>query len=68
MREAIELLERISGRTLDVRYGPRAPGDLERTSADTSGIRADCGWEPRTRLEDGLAVHWEWALGRVVAR
>jgi nucleoside-diphosphate-sugar epimerase len=67
VREAIALLERISGRELDVRYGPRAPGDLERTSADTSRIRAELGWEPRTRLEDGLRAQWQWALGRVAA-
>jgi nucleoside-diphosphate-sugar epimerase len=67
VREAIELLERLSGRTLDVRYGPRQPGDLERTSADTTRIRAELGWEPRTPLEDGLRAQWEWALGRVAA-
>jgi UDP-glucuronate 4-epimerase len=67
VREAIELLERISGRTLDVRYGDRAPGDLERTSADTSRIERELGWQARTRLEDGLAAHWQWALGRVAA-
>jgi nucleoside-diphosphate-sugar epimerase len=66
VRESIELLERISGRTLDVTYGPRAPGDLEKTSADTSRIRT-LGWEPRTALADGLQAHWQWALARVAA-
>jgi nucleoside-diphosphate-sugar epimerase len=66
VRESIELLERIAGRTLDVTYGPRQPGDLERTSADTTRIRA-LGWEPRTSLADGLQAHWQWALGRVAA-
>jgi nucleoside-diphosphate-sugar epimerase len=66
VREAIELLERIAGRTLDVTYGPRQPGDLERTSADTTRVRA-LGWEPRTALADGLQAHWQWALGRVAA-
>jgi nucleoside-diphosphate-sugar epimerase len=66
VREAIELLERIAGRTLDVGYGPREPGDLARTDADTTRIRA-LGWEPRTPLADGLQAHWQWALGRVAA-
>jgi nucleoside-diphosphate-sugar epimerase len=66
VRDSIELLERIAGRTLDVTYGPRQPGDLERTSADTTRIRA-LGWEPRTSLADGLQAHWQWALGRVAA-
>lgn len=68
VREAIASLERLSGRPLDVSYGPRAAGDIPRTKADTSRIRADLGWEARTRLEDGLRAHWEWALGRVPAR
>jgi nucleoside-diphosphate-sugar epimerase len=67
VREAIELLERISGRTLDLRYGAWAPGDLARTNADISRIRAELGWEPRTPLEDGLRAHWQWALARVAA-
>jgi UDP-glucuronate 4-epimerase len=67
VRDAIALLERISGRTLAIRYGPRAPGDLERTSADTSRIAGALGWRAETPLEDGLRAHWEWALGRVAA-
>jgi UDP-glucuronate 4-epimerase len=66
--EAIALLERISGRTLDLRHGPRAPGDLARTSADTSRALAELGWRPQTGLEEGLRAHWEWAAGRVATR
>jgi nucleoside-diphosphate-sugar epimerase len=68
VREAIALLERISGRTLDVRYGPPAAGDVPRTRADTTRIERELGWRPTTTLEDGLRAHWEWALGRVLTR
>jgi UDP-glucuronate 4-epimerase len=68
VREAIALLERISGRTLDLRHGPRAPGDLARTSADTSRALGELGWRPQTGLEEGLRAHWEWAAGRVATR
>src|SRR5207249_593474 len=47
MREAIATLERISGRRLDLRAGPPAAGDVRRTSADVSRIRADLGWAPK---------------------
>ena len=67
MREAIATLERISGRRLDVRPGPPAAGDVRRTSADVSRIRADLGWAPRVRLEDGLREQWSWASARVAA-
>ena len=68
IREAITTLERISGRTLDLRQGHRAAGDVRRTSADVSRIRADLGWEPRVGLDEGLREQWSWASARVAAR
>jgi nucleoside-diphosphate-sugar epimerase len=61
MNESITLLERISGRKLDVTRHPPVPGDQRRTSADTTRIRGELGWEPRVSLEDGLRAQWEWA-------
>jgi nucleoside-diphosphate-sugar epimerase len=68
MNDTIALLERISGRVLDVSRGPAVPGDQRRTSADTTRIRTELGWAPRVSLEEGLRAQWEWAAGRVVAR
>jgi nucleoside-diphosphate-sugar epimerase len=68
MNESIALLERIAGRTLDVRRGEAVPGDQRRTSADTTRIRSELGWQPRVSLEDGLRRQWEWAAARVPAR
>ena len=68
LREAIELAERISGRTLELRTGPPAAGDVRRTAADTTRIRRDLGWEARVPLEEGLRAQWEWASARVAAR
>ncbi|HKP17021.1 MAG TPA: NAD-dependent epimerase/dehydratase family protein [Gaiellaceae bacterium] len=59
--EAIHVLQRVADRTLDVTRAPRAPGDVARTKADTSRIRADLGWEPAVPLEDGLRRQWESA-------
>jgi UDP-glucuronate 4-epimerase len=67
MREVVALLERISGRKLDLRSGPPAAGDVRRTSADVSRIGADLGWAPSVRLEDGLREQWSWASARVAA-
>ena len=47
MLEAIALLERLSGRTLDVRHVGAAKGDVSRTSADVARIREALGWQPR---------------------
>jgi UDP-glucuronate 4-epimerase len=67
MRDAIATLEDISGRTLDLVERPAAPGDVRRTSADTSRIEGDLGWRATTPLEDGLRAQWEWASVRVAA-
>jgi UDP-glucuronate 4-epimerase len=67
MRATIELCERIAGRRLDVHVLPPAAGDPRRTSADTTRIRAELGWEPRVGLEQGLQAQWEWASKRVAA-
>ena len=67
MNESIALLERIAGRTLDVRRGEAVPGDQRRTSADTTRIRQELGWAPTTSLEDGLRAQWEWVSSRVAA-
>jgi UDP-glucuronate 4-epimerase len=68
MREAIGVLERVSGRRLDVRAKPAARGDAKRTAADVSLIARELGWAPTTQLEDGLSAQWSWAVDRVAAR
>jgi UDP-glucuronate 4-epimerase len=68
LRQAIALAEQVSGRTLDLRSGPSARGDMVRTKADTSLIAGDLGWRATTSLEAGLRAQWEWALARVATR
>jgi UDP-glucuronate 4-epimerase len=68
MNEAIATLERVSGRTLDVVRTPVAKGDVRRTTADTTRMRGELGWEPHVSFEDGLRAQWEWVAGRVAAR
>lgn len=59
LREVIELSERITGRRLDAKVGAPAAGDPRRTAADTTRIRAELGWRPRTSLAEGLAAQLE---------
>jgi nucleoside-diphosphate-sugar epimerase len=67
MREALALLEEVSGRRLDVVYGPPQVGDMKRTRAETTRIERELGWRATTSLRDGLARHWAWASARVAA-
>jgi nucleoside-diphosphate-sugar epimerase len=65
--QAIELLAAVAGRRLElVRLGRRR-GDAARTAADTTRLRADTGWEPRTPFQQGLEAQWRWAADRVAA-
>lgn len=68
MRETIAILERVSGRRLDVRQQPAVRGDQRRSLADTTRIRAELGWAPRVGLEEGLEAQWAWAAARVAPR
>jgi UDP-glucuronate 4-epimerase len=67
MLEAIALLESVSERTLQTRRVAFAHGDMSRTNADVSRIRAELAWRPRTALREGLASMWSWAAARVAA-
>jgi nucleoside-diphosphate-sugar epimerase len=67
MLEAIAILERVSGRKLDVHHVAAARGDVSRTKADVSRIHAALGWAPETTLADGLEAMWSWASARVAA-
>ena len=68
MRETIAILERVSGRRLEIREHPPVPGDQRRTNADTTRIWRELGWSPEVSLEKGLEAQWSWAAGRVAAR
>jgi nucleoside-diphosphate-sugar epimerase len=67
MREAIALLEGVSGRDVALRELPRARGDARRTSADVSRIANELDWRPQTTLAAGLEAQWRWAADRVAA-
>jgi UDP-glucuronate 4-epimerase len=53
---AIALCETLAGARLDVVNEPVARGDVRRTGADTTLIRSQLGWRPRTSLAEGLAA------------
>lgn len=66
LRECVSILEQVSGRPLDVRYGAVAAGDVRRTLADTRRVRGELGWEPAVDLRSGLASMLE-ASGAIVS-
>lgn len=44
----------------DVRGSGPLHGEIDRQHLDSTLIREELGWTPRTSLEEGLAEAWEW--------
>ncbi len=58
--DILHKLEALSGHKAKVRQKPARPGDQKHTFADTTKLRQQLSWEPRTPLDEGLARQWEW--------
>lgn len=65
LAHVIQTLERLASRKLQAQIQERAPGDANRTSADTAKLRSDVGWAPRIGLEVGLARELEFVASQV---
>lgn len=62
INQVLEVLGRITGQTPAIAREASQKGDMRDTFADTSRARADLGFSPVTRLEDGLRSEYEWLL------
>jgi UDP-glucuronate 4-epimerase len=56
----IALIEQACGRKAEKRLMPMQPGDVRDTYADISAIQRDLGFEPKTRIEDGIPRFVGW--------
>lgn len=64
MADLIERVEGLSARPIAIERLGSERGDVERTSASTDVARIQLGWEPEVSLDDGLALQFEWHVGR----
>jgi UDP-glucuronate 4-epimerase len=60
LRELIESIGRVVGRTPRIRQFPMQPGDVDRTWADLTRSAAELGYEPRMPFDEGLQRQWAW--------
>jgi len=61
VREILEAAERVTGRPVPVRHGPRRPGDAVALFADPARARQELGWEARHRDPEAIiASAWRW--------
>jgi UDP-glucuronate 4-epimerase len=57
---AIETLESVIGRSVDVRFSRKDYGDVASTGADIAKAQKDLQYEPRTSFKDGLRAELKW--------
>lgn len=61
VREVIEMVEKVSGRTVPWEHAPRRPGDPATLVAASDRIRSDWGWAPKyPELETIVRHAWQW--------
>jgi UDP-glucose 4-epimerase len=58
----IDAFERVSGKSLPYRIGPRRAGDVVSIYADNSLAQSLLGWRPRFGVDDMMASAWKWEL------
>jgi UDP-glucose-4-epimerase GalE len=69
IRELLQAVERVTGRAVPHRVGPRRSGDPARLIASSARIRRELGWSPRfERLDDIIATSWRWEMTRASGR
>ena len=56
VNDAVALLQQLTGKQGEVIRTECARGDIYRSWADTSRLRNEVGWQPRTTLADGLSA------------
>ena len=60
INQLVDLVEEIAGVTLKRRYNSGAPKGVNGRNSDNSLIKEIFGWEPGTRLRDGLEETYRW--------
>ncbi len=61
VREVIRSVERVAGRDVPVKFGPRRPGDPAVLVASSDRIRRETGWAPRfTSLDETVLTAFAW--------
>lgn len=67
LRQAIAVVEELTGTAVPLELQAGAPGDPDRTAADLRRTTAALGWTPTTALREGLAAQVAWHRATWVA-
>lgn len=60
-KQIIEMVEKVSGKPVKVRYEARRPGDADQLIADVTKIKTELGWTPKySDLETIVRSAYQW--------
>ncbi len=62
LSELIALIEKAVGKKAIIERKPEQPGDVPVTFADITKARAGLGYDPRTKIAEGIPRFVEWFL------
>jgi nucleoside-diphosphate-sugar epimerase len=65
INQLVDIVEEIAGLKLERRYNLSAPKGVNGRNSDNTLIREVFGWEPSTRLRDGLELTYRWIYERM---
>ena len=68
INELVDTAEQIAGIKLNRTYNLDAPKGVRGRNSDNTLIQKEFGWEPSTRLRDGLELTYGWIYDRVAAK
>ena len=60
LKELISSIEKVVGKKAMIEQLPEQPGDVPKTFADISKAKRLLGYEPATKLDEGLIKFYEW--------
>jgi UDP-glucose 4-epimerase len=58
--EAVGAFERVTGRKLNYRIGPRRAGDAAAVFSDNRKAEAVLGWRPELGIDEMMKTAWQW--------
>jgi UDP-glucose 4-epimerase len=62
--ELVEMIQRITGRSVSIDWRPERRFDCRYNVLDCSAIRLAFKWQPRVALEEGIELTWAWIQKR----
>ena len=61
----VDMVSKIAGKRLSKRHNLAGPQGVRGRNSDNTRLRQLLGWEPTIRLEQGLAITYNWIASRV---